>query len=119
MLMAAWNQELNSFDIDIDPRTAVTIMLVSGGYPGHFEKGKVILGLDKTDGSRIYHAGTALNNGSVVTSGGRVIAITSLSANIQRAIDKSLLNGSIIAYEGKYFRKDIGRDLLAQSPDRG
>lgn len=112
LMLAAWNKNLDDYQIAFDPRVAVTIMLVSGGYPGSFEKGKHIKGLDHVDGSRIYHAGTSLYNGSVITSGGRVIALTSLSGDMQRAIDKSLINANMIEFEGKYFRKDIGRDLL-------
>nr|MDQ3015460.1 phosphoribosylamine--glycine ligase [Bacteroidota bacterium] len=111
LLMAAWNQELNSFEMDVDPRTAVTVMLVSGGYPGEFEKGKTIQGLDLIDGGRVYHAGTALFSGKVITSGGRVMALTSMASNLQRAIDKCLINADRVHYEGKYYRSDIGKDL--------
>lgn len=111
LLMAAWNQELNSFEMEVDPRSAVTIMLVSKGYPGNYEKGKTILGLDRIDGGRAYHAGTSLYSGKVITSGGRVIAVTSLARNMKRALDKCLVNAEMIEYEGKYYRKDIGFDL--------
>ena len=111
LLLAAWNKKLKDVEIKIDPRTAVTIMLVSGGYPGEFQKGKTIVGLDHVDGSRIYHAGTNNYNGSVITSGGRVLAVTSMASNMQRAIDKCLVNAERIQYEGKYYRKDIGFDL--------
>jgi phosphoribosylamine--glycine ligase len=86
-------------------------MLVSGGYPGAYAKGKTIRELDRVDGSRIYHAGTNTFNGSVITSGGRVLAVTSLASNMQRAIDKCLINAKRIEYEGKYYRSDIGFDL--------
>lgn len=112
LLMAAWNNKLKDITLDIDPRSAVTIMLVSGGYPGDYEKGKIIKGLDKVDGSRIYHAGTTIFNGSAITTGGRVLAVTSMASNLQRAIDKSLVNAERIEFEGKYFRKDIGFDLV-------
>lgn len=111
LLLAAWNKNLNDVQVKIDDRVAVTIMLVSGGYPGDFEKGKTVKGLDRVDGSRIYHSGTNLFNGSVITSGGRVMAITSLASNMQRAIDKCLINAERIDYEGKYYRRDIGFDL--------
>ena len=111
LLLAAWNKKLNEVEISIDQRSAVTIMLVSGGYPGEFEKGKSVTGLDRIDGSRIYHAGTKIQNGSVLTSGGRVLAVTSLASSMQRAIDKCLVNVERISYEGKYYRKDIGFDL--------
>jgi phosphoribosylamine--glycine ligase len=112
LLLAAWNKDLKNVKMLIDDRIAVTIMLVSGGYPGSFEKGKIVKGLDQVDGSRIYHAGTNLFNGSAVTSGGRVLAVTSLASTMQRAIDKCLINAERIQYEGKYYRKDIGFDLV-------
>jgi len=112
LCLAAWNHDLRSFQLQVDSRTAATIMLVSGGYPGTFEKGKVILGLDHVDGSRVYHAGTENDNGSVITSGGRVMAITSLASNLDRAVNKSLVNAETIQFEGKYYRKDIGFDLV-------
>ncbi len=111
LLLAAWNKKLKDCEIQIDPRVAVTIMLVSGGYPGEYQKGKSIIGIDRVDGSRIYHAGTNIYNGSVITSGGRVMAVTSLAATMQRAIDKCLVNAKRIDYEGKYYRSDIGFDL--------
>src|SRR5688500_475793 len=111
LLLAAWNKKLKGYEISIDPRVAVTFILASGGYPGEFEKGKIISGLDKVDGSRIYHSGTRLMNGSINTSGGRVMAVTSLASNMQRAIEKCLINAENIMYEGKYYRRDIGFDL--------
>jgi phosphoribosylamine--glycine ligase len=111
LMLSAWEKKLEDFPMVYDPRVAVAIMLVSGGYPGSFTKGKKISGLDRIDGSRIYHAGTAHFNGSVITSGGRVLAVTSLASNMQRAIDKCLVNAKTIDYEGKYYREDIGYDL--------
>ena len=111
LLIAAWNKQLKDVEISIDDRAAVTIMLVSGGYPGDYEKGKTISGIDRVDGSRLYHAGTKIFNGSVITSGGRVIAVTSLASNLQRAIVKCLRNAEVVNYEGRYYRKDIGFDL--------
>ncbi|MEO6132208.1 MAG: phosphoribosylamine--glycine ligase [Saprospiraceae bacterium] len=111
LLLAAWNNTLDGITLDIDSRSCATIMLVSGGYPDEYEKGKIIKGLDKVDGSRIYHSGTSIFNGSAITAGGRVIAVTSLAKTMQRAIDKSLVNADKIQFEGKYFRRDIGFDL--------
>ncbi|MFZ1677189.1 MAG: phosphoribosylamine--glycine ligase [Saprospiraceae bacterium] len=111
ILLAAWNGHLSDLQLKIDSRSAATIMLVSGGYPGDYEKGKIITNLDRVDGSRIYHAGTTIFNGSAITTGGRVLAVTSLASNMQRAIDKSLINAERIEFEGKYFRRDIGFDL--------
>ena len=112
LLMEAWNGTLGTAEITIDNRSAVAIVLASGGYPGEFEKGKIIKGLDHVDGSRIYHAGTKIFNGTVITSGGRVLAVTSMGSNMKRALEKSLLNAETLEYEGKYYRKDIGKDLI-------
>ncbi len=114
LMMATWNGQLENVQIETDSRSAVTIVLASGGYPGDFEKGKTIHGLDKVDGSRIYHAGTTHFDGRVLTSGGRVLAVTSLSSTLTRAIDKSLINAERLQYEGKYYRKDIGQDMLIE-----
>ena len=111
ILLAAWNGNLSQTQLHIDPRSAVTIMLVSGGYPGDFEKGKRVKGLDKVDGSRIYHAGTQPNHNGYLTAGGRVMAVTSMASNMHRALEKSLRNAEVIEFEGKYYRKDIGKDL--------
>lgn len=94
-----------------DPRAAVTVMLVSGGYPGDYEKGKVITGLDQVHGSIVFHAGTKQLGQDVVTNGGRVIAISSYGANKAAALSQSFTNAKKIQFEGKYFRSDIGFDL--------
>ena len=105
---------LGRVKIRADKRTATAIFLVSGGYPGDYHKGKVITGLDKIKGSMAFHAGTATpaSPGECVTSGGRVIAITSLGKDIPSAILKSKRNAKVVQYEGKYFRRDIGKDLM-------
>jgi len=98
-------------DLHIDEDTAATIML-SGGYPEKYEKGKVISGLDDIDGSIVFHAGTKQEEDAVVlTNGGRVLAITSFGKNIEDALSKSFANAEKINFEGKYYRKDIGFDL--------
>lgn len=94
----------------VDPRTAVTVMMVSGGYPGKYEKGKNILGLDSVESSIVFHAGTTVGNG-IITSGGRVLAVTSLGESLNEALDKSYKNAEHIKFESKYYRKDIGFDL--------
>ena len=98
-------------DLHIDEDTAATIMLVSGGYPEKYEKGKVISGLDDIDGSIVFHAGTKQEEDAVLTNGGRVLAITSFGKNIEDALNKSFVNAEKINFEGKYYRKDIGFDL--------
>jgi len=87
------------------------LILVSGGYPEDYEKGKVISGLDKVRDSFVFHAGTKNKDGHLVTNGGRVLAITSYGRNIAEALDQSNRNAAAINFEGKYFRRDIGFDL--------
>jgi phosphoribosylamine--glycine ligase len=105
-------ETLSERDIEVDNRTAVTIMLVSKGYPGNYEKGKEIVNLNAVLDGIAFHAGTAELNGKIVTNGGRVLAVTSLGKDIECAREKSLYNADAVDFEGKYFRKDIGIDLL-------
>ena len=98
-------------DLHIDEDTAATVMLVSGGYPEKYEKGKVIAGLDDVEGSIVFHAGTKQEEDPVLTNGGRVLAVTSFGKNIEDALNKSFVNAEKINFEGKYYRKDIGFDL--------
>lgn len=102
---------LNEKTVEFDERTAVTVMLVSGGYPEGYEKGKVISGLDKIDESIVFHAGTASKDGNIVTSGGRVMTISSYGKTKEEALAQSFKNAKIIEYDKKYFRSDIGFDL--------
>ena len=102
---------LNEKTIEIDERTAVTVMLVSGGYPEEYDKGKVITGLESVNGSIVFHAGTSLKDGQLVTNGGRVIAVSSYGDTKAEALAVSFANAQKINYEGKYFRCDIGFDL--------
>jgi len=105
------NQTLDQVEFEIDSRSATTIMVVSGGYPEDYEKGKVISGLENVEGSIVFHAGTALKDGRVVTNGGRVLAVTSYGDNFKEAIAQSYANIEKLHFEKMYYRKDIGFDL--------
>lgn len=111
LFTAVANQTLNEVSLEIDPRSATTIMVVSGGYPEDYEKGKIITGLDNIEDSIAFHAGTKTVNGNVVSNGGRVIAMTSYGDTFQEAIKKSYQNIAKLNFDKMYFRKDIGFDL--------
>ena len=112
LFQAVAEGKLDKVKLEIDERSAATVMLVSGGYPEEYEKGKEIFGLDKIDGSLVFHAGTKLENGKVVTDGGRVLAITSFGNDFHEAIKKSYQNIDKLHFDKMYFRKDIGFDLI-------
>lgn len=112
LFLSVADQKLGDFNLEVDSRSATTVMLVSGGYPEDFEKGKVISGLENVTDSIVFHAGTKLDNGNVVTNGGRVIAVTSYGDNFQEAIKKSYQNIDKLSFDKMYFRKDIGFDLI-------
>ena len=111
VFMAAANKKLKEVSLEIIDDTCVTVMLVSGGYPGSYEKGKRISNLEKTSDCIVFHAGTKLDNNSVVTNGGRVLSISSLGRNMNDALKKSFTNAEVIDFSGKYYRRDIGFDL--------
>ena len=111
IFQAMANQTLSQVKIDIDERAATTIMLVSGGYPEAYEKGKEITGIENITDSIAFHAGAKFENGKVVTSGGRVMAITSYGNTYQEAIKKSYQNIEKLHFDKMNYRKDIGFDL--------
>lgn len=111
ILLAVGAQRLSEVKLEIDPRAATTVVAVSGGYPEDYQKGKVILGLDRVEGSQVFHAGTINDADIIKTNGGRVLAVTSFGKNHQEAIDQSFSQLEKIQYEGIYYRKDIGFDL--------
>lgn len=103
--------ELNNINLRIDDRAATTIMLVSEGYPGNYEKGKTITGLKDVEDSVVFQAGTKANGKQLETNGGRVLAVTSFGDTMSDALETSYQNAERIQFEGKYYRKDIGFDL--------
>lgn len=111
VLVAMSNGTLNQINLEIDERTATTVMAVSGGYPEAYEKGKEITGTEKISDSLVFHAGTKEINGKIVTNGGRVIAITSFGKDYKEALQKSYQNIEKLHFEGIYYRKDLGFDL--------
>ena len=102
---------LDQHQIEFDERAAVCVMLVSGGYPEAYKKGYPITGIDQVEGSIVFHAGTALKDGEVVTNGGRVIAVSSYGEDKAEALQKSFTEAQKIQFTDKYFRRDIGQDL--------
>lgn len=112
LLVAAANGSLAGKTIDIDDQHAVTIALVSGGYPGDYEKGKVISGLHNHEKALVFHAGTKQHQENVVTEGGRVLAISGKGSSLNEAREKAYETARQIQWDGLYFRKDIGQDLL-------
>jgi phosphoribosylamine--glycine ligase len=107
------NQTLDERVYTTDPRTAATVMLVAGGYPGVYEKGKLMSHLESENSSLVFHAGTKEAGGKVYSNGGRVIAVTSLAASIKEGLQLSFEQAEKIQFEGKYYRKDIGKDLMS------
>lgn len=111
LLEGAADETLSEKKIEFDERSAVTVMLVSGGYPGDYEKGKIMSGFGDVTDSIVFHAGTKKSNGNIVTDGGRVAAISSYGVSKQEALECSYRNAAKIDFEKKYFRRDIGFDF--------
>jgi phosphoribosylamine--glycine ligase len=103
--------DLDKRQVVFDDRSAVCVMLVSGGYPQAYKKGFPITGVDQVEGSIVFHAGTAMKDGQLVTAGGRVIAVSSYGKDKEEALTKSFTEAKKIEFEGRYFRRDIGQDL--------
>lgn len=111
LFRATTEKRLNEFDLNIDDRSATTVMLVSGGYPESYEKGKEIKGLDEIENSIVFHAGTKFEEGKVVSSGGRVLAVTSYGPDFRSALKHSYDNIDKIHFDKMNYRRDIGFDL--------
>lgn len=112
LFIAMGEKKLNQFDLETDLRTTTTVMLVSGGYPEDYEKGFEITNLENTQEVLVFHAGTSEKGGKLVNTGGRVIAVTGYGLSIEEALAKSNIAAETITWEKKYFRRDIGLDLL-------
>ena len=111
LFIAVANQKLDEAVLSVNPKSAATVMLVSGGYPEDYEKGKVITGLNKVEGSIVFHAGTTVSGDNAVSAGGRVLAVTSYGDDYKEAIKKSYQNIALLHFDKMYFRTDIGFDL--------
>jgi phosphoribosylamine--glycine ligase len=111
LLEGAAEGTLAEKEIEIDEQSAVTVMLVSGGYPGSYEKGKEITGLGLVANSIVFHAGTRSEGKKILTSGGRVVAVSSVGDNRIEALENSYRNAKVIQFDKKYYRKDLGFDL--------
>ena len=112
LLQGVATQTLHEKQFSVTSDIATTVVLVSGGYPEDYEKNKVVSGLEQVTNSQVFHSGTKFNNEEVVTNGGRVFAITSFGKTINEAVSKSFTSADKINYAGKYYRSDIGKDLM-------
>lgn len=112
LLLGVAHQNLSEKELVISPKTAATVMLVASGYPGEYLKGKVITGIENVRGSQVFHAGTELENGEIKTNGGRVLAVTSIQDDVFSAVQQAVLDAGRIYWDGRYFRTDIGFDLI-------
>jgi phosphoribosylamine--glycine ligase len=112
LFLAAANKKLKDYKLNISPKNAATVMIVAGGYPGDYEKGKSISGIENVRQSTVFHAGTTLEGGVVKTNGGRVLAVSSLQDSQFEALQSATADAARIYFDGKYFREDIGFDLV-------
>lgn len=111
LFQAVADQTLDKISLQIDSRSATTVMAVSGGYPEAYSKGKIIKGIENVNESIVFQAGTTHHEGEIVTNGGRVLAVTSYGKDFREALEKSYQNLEKITFDGKYYRKDLGFDL--------
>ena len=111
VFQAVADQTLDAIDLQIDDRTATTVMAVAGGYPEAYEKGNVITGFENITDSLVFHAGTQLIEGKVLTNGGRVLAVTSFGKDFNEALETSYRNKKKLKFNRMYYRKDLGFDL--------
>ena len=112
LLQGVATQTLHEKQFSVTTDIATTVVLVSGGYPEDYEKNKVVTGLNNVTSSQVFHSGTMFKNEDVVTNGGRVFAVTSFGKTIEEAVAKSFATAETVNYEGKYYRSDIGKDLM-------
>ncbi|HCS20278.1 MAG TPA: phosphoribosylamine--glycine ligase [Bacteroidetes bacterium] len=112
LLLASCEQTLGTKSIKISPKTSATVVLVSGGYPESYAKGKIVQGLDHPTPSMVFHSGTKKSEDGIVTNGGRVFAINSLADTLENALADSFATAEQLIFEGKYYRRDIGKDLI-------
>ncbi|MDB5241941.1 MAG: phosphoribosylamine--glycine ligase, partial [Spirosoma sp.] len=110
--MATASGGLNNITLQVSPQTAVTTVIVAGGYPDAYEKGHVISELERLDDIMAFHAGTLAQNGHILTNGGRVLALTAQANSLENAVRKSQEAARTVQYNGKQYRKDIGLDLI-------
>lgn len=115
LLLATCERTLGTKSIKISPKTSATVVLVSGGYPEAYSKGKIISGLDQPTPSMVFHSGTKKTEGGLVTNGGRVFAINSLADTLEEGLANSFATADQLSFEGKYYRRDIGKDILKLS----
>ena len=114
LMVAAIDGRLNETEIAFDPRVALTVVMASGGYPGSYENGKVISGLEEVEGAKVFHAGTTMQDGEVVTNGGRVLGVTALGSSALEANEKAYATVNQISFHGAEFRTDIGYRAIAR-----
>lgn len=113
LFAACAEKKLGNYELRISPRNAATVMIVAGGYPGEYEKGKAITGIENMRSSLAFHAGTALEGGVIKTNGGRVLAVTSVQDTQFEALQNATADAARVYFDGKYFREDIGFDLMS------